>query len=80
MEQKINFNTFDNDNDAKEADNCASDHRSVGDNWIHRCGNQNMNAFYGQPGDKGYKFMYWQHFDNDNSALKAMSWMVRPAV
>ena len=76
----MEFSTFDVDNDAWGDGNCAADHRGVGGNWFHRCGDQNMNAFYGKPGDKGYKFMYWQAFDNDESALKAMSWMVRPAV
>ena len=73
------FTTFDVDNDLHN-NNCARNHGN-GAFWWGNCGFLNPNGMYGNHGDQGVEFMWWNGFNGDLTKLfearKTMRWMLR---
>ena len=74
----MEFSTFDNDNDALSGFNCAAELGGAG-NWWGNCGRNSINGKYGGNGYSGGRYMWWYHFDNNDSymSLESMSLMFR---
>ena len=78
---KMQFTTYDHDNDGWKGGNCAASYGNAG-NWYNACRHQSLMGRYGVDGDKHGEFMIWYYFDTENSqtALKKMRWMIREVV